>query len=105
VKINIFINKLLSCVHGGFFWLDRAMSIDTQLIVWITKLPSTREYPLPLFTDKSKEKSLLEKMKEKYETHRGACCLDIPSINDDTVKFMMQVLGCKLLRKCRKDQV
>jgi hypothetical protein len=39
------------------------------------------------------------------DTFRGACGLDVASINDDTVWFMMQVLACKLLRKCRKDQV
>jgi hypothetical protein len=56
--------------------------------VWITGLPSAGEDPLPLFTDKSKEKSLAEKMKDKYDTHRGAHGLDIASINDDTVRFM-----------------
>jgi hypothetical protein len=38
-------------------------------------------------------------------THRGACSLDVASINDDTVRFATQVLACKLLRKCCKDQV
>jgi hypothetical protein len=27
------------------------------------------------------------------------------SIKDDTVRFVTQVLACKLLRKCHKDQV
>jgi len=44
-------------------------------------------------------------MKDKYDTHKGVCGFDIVSINDDTIRFMMQVLACKLLRKCRKDQV
>jgi hypothetical protein len=33
------------------------------------------------------------------------CGLDVASISDDCVKFAMQVLACKLLRKCRRDQV
>jgi hypothetical protein len=44
-------------------------------------------------------------MKEKYGMHRGECGLDIASINDDIVIFVMQVLACKLLRKCHRDQV
>jgi hypothetical protein len=44
-------------------------------------------------------------MEEKYGTLRGACRLDIASINEDTVKFAAQVLDYNLLRKCCKDQV
>jgi hypothetical protein len=83
----------------------RPVSIDTQLIVWITGLSSVGEDPLPLFTDKTHEKELAERMKEKYDTHRGARGLDVVSINDDSVRFVMQVLACKLLRKCHRDQV
>jgi hypothetical protein len=96
---------LLSCVHGGFLWLDRSFYIDTWLILWIIGLPSIGEDPLLLFTDKSKEKSLEEKMEDKYETHRGMHSFDIASINDDTVRFVIQVLACKFLRECDKDQV
>jgi hypothetical protein len=31
-KINICVKLLLSCVHGGFLWLYRLVSIDTELI-------------------------------------------------------------------------
>jgi len=44
-------------------------------------------------------------MEEKYGTHRGAHIFDIANINDDTVIFATQVLACKLLRKCCRDQV
>jgi hypothetical protein len=37
--------------------------------------------------------------------HRGVCGLDVASICDPTVRFVTQVLACKLLRKCQKDQV
>jgi hypothetical protein len=85
-------------------WLDRAVSIDTQLIARITVFPSTGEDPLPLFTDKAHEKALEERMKEKYGTFRGAHGLDVANINDDIVRFDTGA-GCKLLRKCHKDQV
>jgi hypothetical protein len=31
--------------------------------------------------------------------------LDVAIISDDVVRFAMQVLTCKLLRKCQKDEV
>jgi hypothetical protein len=31
--------------------------------------------------------------------------LDVKNISDDNVQFAMQVLACKLLHKCRKDEV
>jgi len=83
----------------GFLWLERVVSIDTKLIAQITGLPSTREDPLPLFTDKQKDKSLAKKMKDTYETQKGAHTLDVVSINDDTFRFTMQVLACNFLRK------
>jgi hypothetical protein len=63
------------------------------------------EDPSPLFTNKSNEKPLSEKMKEKFGTLIGVHRLDVASISDDYVKFVMQVLYCKSLRKCLKDQV
>jgi hypothetical protein len=39
----------------------------------ITGFSSAGEDPLPLFMDKTQEKALAERMKEKYDTHRGAC--------------------------------
>jgi hypothetical protein len=44
-------------------------------------------------------------MKENHDTFKGAHRIDIMSINDDTIRFVTQVLACKMLRKCRKDQV
>jgi hypothetical protein len=39
-EINACVNMLLRCVHGGYLWLDRPVSIDIDLIVCITGLPS-----------------------------------------------------------------
>jgi len=105
VEINICVNLLRGCILGGFLWLDRLVSIDTKIIVWITKSPSVGEDPLPLFTYKLNEKELAERMKDKYDTFIGVYGLDITSINDDTVRFTMKVLAYNLLRKYHKDQV
>jgi hypothetical protein len=44
-------------------------------------------------------------MKEKFQTFRGKRGLDVKNISDDNVQFATQVLACKLLHKCQKDEV
>jgi hypothetical protein len=48
---------------------------------------------------------MVEKMKERYGTFKGACGLDVASINDYTVCSTTQVLANNVLRKYHKDQV
>jgi hypothetical protein len=96
---------LLSCVHHGYLWLDRLVSIDTYLFVHIVGLLSQEEDPSLLFFDKKNEKTLSERMKEKFHTFRGQRRLYVSSVCDPTVWFTMQAFDCKLLRKCRNNQV
>jgi hypothetical protein len=58
-----------------------------------------------LFFDKKNEKTLSESMKEKFHTFCGQCGLDVASICDPMVRFVMQALACNILRKCIKYQV
>jgi hypothetical protein len=81
------------------------VSIDTKLIAWITRFPIAWEDTLPDFTHKSNTKSLSNRMKENFDMFRGECGLNVASINDECIRFMMQMLDCKLLRKWCKDQV
>jgi hypothetical protein len=62
-EINTCINMLLSCVHGGYLWLDKLVLIDTELIVCIIGLSLQGEDPLLIFADKNNEKDLSESMK------------------------------------------
>jgi hypothetical protein len=55
--------------------------------------------------DKTKEKSLTEEMKKKYDTERGSCGIIIKIISDTTKKMATQIMACKLLRKCHKEEV
>jgi hypothetical protein len=70
-------------------WLDPPVSIDTQLIAWITSFPKEREDLTTLFTNKVGEKELLESMKDKFNTFRGKREMDIMKIRDDVVCFVM----------------
>jgi hypothetical protein len=43
--VNNCIKQLLAVLHGGFLWLEEPVSIDVELISFITGLPSNGEKP------------------------------------------------------------
>jgi hypothetical protein len=43
--VNSYIKKLLVRVHGGFFWMERDVLIDVELIAKITWIPIDRVKP------------------------------------------------------------
>jgi len=104
-EINSCVKMLLMFVHGGYLWLDRRISIDIYLIVCIIGISLKWEDPSPLFFDKKNENALSEITREMFHTHRAQHGLDVTSICDPKVRFLMYILACKLLRKCRKDQI
>ena len=58
----------MAVLHGGFLWLEELVSIDVDLIAFITGLPSNGENPTQYMDDKIKEKSLSKEMKKTYGT-------------------------------------
>jgi hypothetical protein len=104
-EVNACIKLLLTCVHGGYLWLDKAIYIDTDLTARITGLPMQGQDPNSMFANKKTDRTLLEAMRENFHTVIGVRRLDVLSICDPTVRIAMQTMACKLLRKCRKDQV
>jgi hypothetical protein len=63
VEISTYVNILLTCIHEGYLWLNGPISIDTDLIVHITGLPSQGEDPSQIFRKKNNEKALSKSMK------------------------------------------
>ena len=53
--------------------MDKLISIDIEIIVHITRLPSWGMDPAQFLEDKTKEKALTEEMKNKYSTEMGTC--------------------------------
>jgi hypothetical protein len=52
-----------------------------------------------------KEKALDEEMKKKYGTERGSREIIIKRISDAMTRMATKIMACKLLRKCRKEEV
>jgi hypothetical protein len=69
---NNCVKKLMAVTHGGYLWLEQLVSIDVELIAYITGLPSWGMDPAQFLEDKTKEKALAEEMKKKYDTERGS---------------------------------
>jgi hypothetical protein len=61
--------------------------------------------PTQFLDDKTKEKALMEEMKNKYNTDRGMRGIIIKRINDVVTQMAAKIMACKLLRKCRKEEV
>jgi hypothetical protein len=61
--------------------------------------------PTLILDDKSKEKALAEEMKNKYGTTRGTRGIIIKQIRNTTTQLGTNILACKLLIKCHKDEV
>jgi hypothetical protein len=86
-KVNARVKFLLTCVHGGYLWLYRPISIDTNLSARITILPTQGQDPNSLFVEKKIDRTLSKEMREKFHTIRGVHGLDVLRICDPTVRL------------------
>jgi hypothetical protein len=42
-EVNNYVNQLMAVLHGGFLWMEELVSIDVEIIVFITGLSSMGE--------------------------------------------------------------
>jgi len=73
--------------HGGYLWVEELVSIDVELIAYITGMPSRGETLVQFLDDKTKEKALAEEMKKTYGKKRGSCGIIIKCISDATTRL------------------
>ena len=85
--------------------MDRLVPINVDLIVEITVLPTNGEKPKQYLEDKTREKSISNEIKEKYDTKRGNRGIMINDINDPATRFATIFLGFKLMHKFQKEKV
>jgi hypothetical protein len=103
--INECVKKMLSQVHGGILWVDRLVPINVDIIETIIGIPMDGEKPKQYLEDKTKEKSISDEIKDKYVVERGNRGIRIIDINGPVTLFATRLLGCKLMHKCRKEEV
>ena len=96
IEVNTYVKQLLVEFHGGYMWLDKAYSVDVNLILEITGLPQVGVDPMS-FLKKDKDPSMIVRDKDKYDVVRANIGFLISSINDHTIHFIMKILSCKML--------
>jgi hypothetical protein len=103
--INAYIKKLLARVHGGILWMDKSVPIIMDLIAAIMGILTDGEKTEKYLEDKTRAKSISDEIKAKYGTERSNRGIKINDINDHVTRFSTRLLGCKLMHKCRKEEV
>jgi hypothetical protein len=91
-------------VHGGILRLDRHISIDVDLTIEITGLPTNGEKPEKYLDEKTKEKTLAEEMKKTYGTVKGSRGIVINRMNKHVTRLEMKRMEYKFLRKYCKEE-
>jgi hypothetical protein len=99
------VKQLMEVTHKGYLWLEQPVSIDVDLITYITWLPPRGETPTQFPDDKTKEKALTKEMKNTYGIERGSRGIIIKHISDATTRVATKLMPCKLLRNFRKEEV
>jgi hypothetical protein len=66
-EVNTCVKLLLSCLHGGYLWLDRRITVDVVLIHLITILRMQGPEPKKFYPEKTSDRTLAQQIKEAYD--------------------------------------
>ena len=92
-------------MHEGFLWLDRKVDLNVHLIHRITGLSKRGTDPMKHFVGKELDRETIECMKCLYNLQKGGRAFDAAIIEDDTVRFTVQLLAGCVLHTCRPTKV
>ena len=88
---------MLVSFHGGFLWIDNKLYVDVDFIASITRLPLAGIDPT-LYFRKYQELILETKMNDRYGLCRDTRGFLVNSINDHTLRFVVNILDTKLMK-------
>jgi hypothetical protein len=103
-NVHLCVKKLMNVVHKGILWMDRIVWINVALIVKIIGCPIVGTQPEEYLETKVHEKEVAEIVKGKFGTNKGNMVIDLKDINETVTLFTSNIMACKLLRKCRKEE-
>ena len=92
-------------MHEGFLWLDRKVDLNVHLIHRIMRLSKRGSDLAKHFVGKELDRQTTECMKRLYNIQKGGREFDAVIIEDDIVRFIVQLLAKRLLRTCRPTEV
>lgn len=99
-KLNAVVKILLSCVHEGYLWLDRKIDLNLDVIHKITGLSKASSDPGAHFVGKSLDRKLSVKIMKEHNVTKGTRAYDSANIQDHALRFTVQLLSGRVLRKC-----
>jgi hypothetical protein len=65
-EVNVCVNIMLSCYHGGYLWLYRRITFDPTSIHRITGLSMQGPNPQDLYRGKATDHALAQRIKDTY---------------------------------------
>ena len=84
--------------------MDKPLQIDVALISKITGLPTFGVQPKEYVDNKARKKEITQLVKAQFGTSWGNRGIVLKDINDNVTRFTNNIMACKQLRKCRKQE-
>ena len=106
MQMTVVVKKLLVLVHDGHLWIgSQRITIDGELIHRITGLPMEGHDPGIEFIRKHEDTKLAQHMKDHFGLTKGKQGYQTSTIRHQNIHFTAKILACKLMQKCRPNEV
>lgn len=79
-ELNAMIKVLLSCMHNGYFWLDKKIDMNVDAIHLITNLSKVGTNPSMHFIGKNLDRKLATKLTKEFNLSKGTRSYDVTDI-------------------------
>ena len=89
------------CVHDGYFWLDKKIDMNFDAIHHIKGLSKVGANPSAHFVGKNLDQNLAANLIKEFNLSKGTGAYDVADIQYQALRFTVQLLAGRVLRKCR----
>lgn len=87
-------------MHDGYIWLDRNIDLNVYAIHRIIGLSKVGADPSVHFVGKNLDRKLAAKLTKEFNLSKGTRAYDAMDIQDQALRFIVQLLARWVLRKC-----
>ena len=105
LELNVVVKVLLSFIHYGYLWLDHKIDLNVDAIHCIIGLSKVGADPSSHFVGKNLDRKLTVKLTKEFNLSKGGRAYDAATIQDEALRFTIQLLARWVLRKCRPNEV
>ena len=92
-ELNATVKVLLSCVHDGYFWLNKKIDLNVDVIHHITGLSKVVTDPSSQFIGKNLDQNLVAKLIKEFNLSKGTRAYGVADIQDQDLRFTVQLLA------------